>query len=471
MQQEITNLTSYPYKAVAHISVQFKDGYSARGTGAVVGRNDVLTATHVIYSPDHGGWASKVTIYPGADYNSKTGTLSQPYGSYSYATLSAWPSQTFAVPSNTTMESSEVPYDVALISTWEPIGDAVGWFGLSTDYNTSQWAYQIGYPAGSTGMMFGTAWIRHDPIYQEYHAYASDGSDIMGPGSSGGPLYVMNNGNPYIIGVKSAGSSTTSQWADIGYTYDRIIEVINSNDYYMTAADDAFVINAVKYGPAPGLGGVRKVGTINADILYGTQNNDVFIPSKGNDSISAGNGIDTVLFSDKASAYQISKQGSSLIVSHRTWLGNDDVDVLDGIERLIFTDQAVAFDSSGNAGKAYRIYQAAFDRTPDAAGLGYWMSRMDSGLSLEQVAQGFLGSTEFRVLYGSNPSTSTFVSKLYFNVLHRTPETSGYNYWNSLINTGKINKAQALAEFSESTENQIQVAGAIQQGMVYDLYE
>lgn len=470
MQQEVTNLSGFPFRAVAHISVQFKDGHSVVGTGAVVGRNDVLTATHVIYDPDHGGWASQVTVYPGADYNSKTGALYQPYGSYSYAQLYAWPSQTFAVPSNTTMVPSEVPYDVAVISTWKPIGDAVGWFGLNAGYDTSQWAYQIGYPAGSTGMMFGSAWIRHDAIYDEYHAYASDGSDIMGPGSSGGPLYVMSNGSPYIIGVKSAGSSTTSQWADIGFNYERIIEAINSNDFYMTAADDESVIRAVKYGPSPGSGGARKVGSINADTLTGTQKNDVFIPSWGNDTISAGNGIDTVIYSDKASAYQISKQGNFLTVKHNSWLGKDGVDVLDGVERLIFSDQSLAFDSTGNAGKAYRIYQAAFDRTPDAAGLGYWISRMDAGASLEQVAQSFLGSAEFVSLYGARPSTGLFVSKLYLNVLHRSAETAGFNYWSNLVGTGRVTQAQALSEFSESTENTIQVAAKIPNGIWYDYY-
>lgn len=64
MAVEVTTRTAYPYTATALIIVTFPDGSKAAGTGAVVGPNDLLTATHVVYSPDHGGWASGISIYP-----------------------------------------------------------------------------------------------------------------------------------------------------------------------------------------------------------------------------------------------------------------------------------------------------------------------------------------------------------------------------------------------------------------------
>jgi hypothetical protein len=55
-------------------------------------------------------------------------------------------------------------------------------------------------------------------------------------------------------------------------------------------------------------------------------------------------------------------------------------------------------------------------------------------------------------------------------VLQTSDETAGFNYWSNLIGTGRITQAQALSEFSESTENTIQVAAKIPNGIWYDYY-
>lgn len=70
------------------------------------------------------------------------------------------------------------------------------------------------------------------------------------------------------------------------------------------------------------------------------------------------------------------------------------VDRLSNVERLQFGSSVVAFDVEGTAGKAYRIYQAAFDRKPDASGIGFWTHILDNVASLETVAGGFLAGEE-----------------------------------------------------------------------------
>lgn len=139
--------------------------------------------------------------------------------------------------------------------------------------------------------------------------------------------------------------------------------------------------------------------------------------------------------------------------------------MLSNVERIQFSDKTLALDISGNAGQAYRVYQAAFDRTPDNGGLKYWLSVLDGGAGLDTVASGFLGSQEFKTLYGSAPSHADYVSRLYSNVLHRTPDQDGYDYWVNLLNSGQISNVVALVQFSESAENQLMVLGAIQDGI------
>ena len=136
------------------------------------------------------------------------------------------------------------------------------------------------------------------------------------------------------------------------------------------------------------------------------------------------------------------------------------------VERLNFSDLTIAFDDDGMAGIGYRIYQAAFDRTPDYAGLGHWVRQLDSGASLLDVANAFVGSAEFKANYGANPSGSALVSKLYANVLGREGEATGRAFWEGQIAAG-MSYAQVLADFSESPENIAGVAPEIAGGIWY----
>jgi hypothetical protein len=135
------------------------------------------------------------------------------------------------------------------------------------------------------------------------------------------------------------------------------------------------------------------------------------------------------------------------------------------VERIAFADVSVALDIDGAAGQAYRLYTAAFDRAPDKAGLGYWIGMLDGGATLEQVAAGFAASSEFASLYGANASDAAFVELLYDNVLHRAAEGAGRQFWIDALALHGVSRAQVLAQFSESGENQAQVIGVIQDGI------
>ena len=126
----------------------------------------------------------------------------------------------------------------------------------------------------------------------------------------------------------------------------------------------------------------------------------------------------------------------------------------------------MAFDMDGNMGKDYRLYQAAFDRKPDVSGLDYWYQQMNSGVTLEQVASGFINSAEFKALYGNNPSNAELVTLLYDNVLHRAPDTGGFNYWMNELDHG-TSREQVLIGFSESIENQLSLVGIVQTGIEF----
>jgi hypothetical protein len=132
---------------------------------------------------------------------------------------------------------------------------------------------------------------------------------------------------------------------------------------------------------------------------------------------------------------------------------------------LEFQDALVFFDDGGAEGQAYRLYQAAFNRTPDAAGLGFWIGAIHSGVTLLDVANGFYGSGEFQSTYGK-VTDSEFLTLLYRNVLKRAPDQGGLDFWVKSMQSGTP-RALVLREFSESAENRANVAAVIRQGVTY----
>jgi hypothetical protein len=195
---------------------------------------------------------------------------------------------------------------------------------------------------------------------------------------------------------------------------------------------------------------------------YAGDGNDTLIGNSLNNTLSGGAGIDTAVYSGKFASYAITINNDAAIVSG----GSDGVDNLQGVERLHFSDVTVALDIAGNAGQAYRVYQAAFNRSPDSSGLGFWIDQMDHGMNLNKVASFFLSSPEAQALYGSNPNDEQLVKAMYSNVLHRAPDSEGYNFWMGHLASG-LSRSDMLAYFSESPENKAALIGVMEHGFAY----
>ncbi len=200
------------------------------------------------------------------------------------------------------------------------------------------------------------------------------------------------------------------------------------------------------------------------DVVMTGQGNDRALLRAGNDMFDGGDGRDTAIFARQRGDFTVSVEGQTTIVTDKS--GAEGRDTLTAVERLQFSDGTLAFDVNGIAGQAYRIYQAAFARTPDAAGLGYWTRELESTGNLTNVARSFLLSAEFAQTYG-NPATlpdRDFVFLLYQNVLGRGPDSAGEAYWLGELGNG-MRRESALASFSESVENQQNVTAAVKDGI------
>lgn len=181
-------------------------------------------------------------------------------------------------------------------------------------------------------------------------------------------------------------------------------------------------------------------------------------------NISGTSKLDRVFFPDSLNSAEISISPSSTVVQLKGQTYH-----MQQVERLHFVDKALAVDTTGVAGQAYRIYKAAFNRTPDPGGLGYWIRQMDEGMDVVSVAARFIDSAEFKSVYGETPTSAEFLTKVYRNVLTRTPDTAGLEWWVNEIKTNPEKSWQkVLADFSDSSENEVNVAALIANGIAYE---
>ena len=207
----------------------------------------------------------------------------------------------------------------------------------------------------------------------------------------------------------------------------------------------------------------------NSTLLKFSDVNNKIYSSSSNYSnyIDAGGGLDTLIVQGAlSSAYQIESSNS-------TWLlgtSSKPLHALSNVERVKFTDATIALDigKDQTAGSGYMLYKAAFNRTPDASGLGYWINKMDGGMSYNAVAQSFINSAEFSAAYySSNPSVHNLILHMYLNVLNRLPDDNGLAFWQEKRTTGGWSTADVLGYFSTSAENVTNVTPLIANGISY----
>jgi len=218
-------LAKFPYPSIGVIIARWDSGESVQGTAVVVGKNDVLTAMHVVYDPVL-GWADDLEFYFGADYNSATGQFE--FKQYSLTTGFTWVSSgynssVYDDSDNQTNIQREAQYDIAVIGLSKEIGLETGYFGLDPARDTNgQSLIAAGYPEGSTGLVVQQVLVDKSSSYGIY----TSAVDIFGRGASGGPLYTSDG---YLVGIKS----TSKWWSDIGFIYDYILSTRNNNDYLL----------------------------------------------------------------------------------------------------------------------------------------------------------------------------------------------------------------------------------------------
>ncbi|WP_299442053.1 trypsin-like peptidase domain-containing protein [uncultured Rhodospira sp.] len=215
----------YPYSAVVYVEATFPDGSRYSGSGFLVGPNDVLTASHVIYDVNEGGVATSVTVTPGLDGGYA------PYGAHAVAQIDYLPVDADGDGYLSTWDSRN---DFALLALETDVASRTGLFAL--DYDGGSALYNVtGYPgvyatAEGPRMTNDSGYVVENMLYSNYEFVSVE----TNPGNSGGPLWTLENGTATAVGFVS-----TSGWAtDVASQEDLIKAWIAGNDDLITVVSD-----------------------------------------------------------------------------------------------------------------------------------------------------------------------------------------------------------------------------------------
>jgi len=281
---------TYPYSAVSYIEVTFPDGSTASGSGAVVGQNDVLTASHVIYDASAGGLAKDITVYPGRDGSDS------PYGSYEWDYANYFEVDQDGDGLFTRPQSAD---DVAIIGFDERIADETGEFeldpnGLDGDYHFTGYPAAFGDPTGPR-MTDDVGPASVDASYSVFNFLDGAGGIEAFAGNSGGPLWYQSGANEAsLVGIASTGEWATDIWGN----YDLIQDWIDGNDTLLGGngggdGGDDRIDEFLPGDPTAELiyandGADTVYGAGGGDEIYGNQGNDRIFGEAGDDRLFGG---------------------------------------------------------------------------------------------------------------------------------------------------------------------------------------
>jgi C1A family cysteine protease len=110
------------------------------------------------------------------------------------------------------------------------------------------------------------------------------------------------------------------------------------------------------------------------------------------------------------------------------------------------------------------LYIAYYNRAPDQGGLNYWIDQAHlngNSAALLSISNSFKNNEKFAEDYPAHLSNSQFITKIYNNILNRTPDTDGLNYWVSQLNAG-LEKHEFIVTY---VNNILNYTGTISEGI------
>lgn len=205
------------------------------------------------------------------------------------------------------------------------------------------------------------------------------------------------------------------------------------------------------------------MGGTGDDTLQSYENDDRLTGGAGDDRIDGGDGIDTAAYSGNQTSYTLTLSPTGTTITDRRADG-DGTDTLIDIEFLDFDTNifggpldlgifsAPANISADDLSSIIELYIAYFNRAPDAEGLYFWGAVFNNGFTLAQIAEGFADQDETRAAYPTGTTNEEFATIVYNNVLGRTPDAGGFEFWVGLLDDGRVVRDEFILRVLEGAK-------------------
>jgi Ca2+-binding RTX toxin-like protein len=241
---------------------------------------------------------------------------------------------------------------------------------------------------------------------------------------------------------------------------DRVIVSGNGSDH-ITVGDGNTTVDTGAGNDTVTLGNGDNVVIANSgdnQISTGT-GRDTIYTGTGNDTVDAGEGYDVAHVAGSRADFAASVSGNSLNLN-----GGDHAVSTSNVEFISFDNgESIVVASTDEEAAALRLYNGLLGRDADAGGAEAW-GNSASGIALTDIAQDFLGSTEFQ-----NNMNSEFIQSVYTTLLGRDADAGGEAAWLNVLAQG-ASRADVIAGISGSNEGQGASASADDSDFVKALY-
>lgn len=213
----VTNNEIYPWRCICSLLITANTGAQYLGTGWLVSPRLLLTAGHVVYMADEGGWVTQIEVIPGRNADQR------PFGSAvarDFRSVSGW----------TQDNDSDYDYGGILLPADKRYGEQLGWFGYASrvdDYLRSITLNLAGYPGDggkAPNNVDGTQWYHSRTVKDVLEKQLTYEIDTYG-GQSGAPVWELaSNGSRYGVAIHTFGTTVNNGGTRItGDVFDNIV--------------------------------------------------------------------------------------------------------------------------------------------------------------------------------------------------------------------------------------------------------
>jgi len=113
-----------------------------------------------------------------------------------------------------------------------------------------------------------------------------------------------------------------------------------------------------------------------------------------------------------------------------------------------------------------KLYYLVLGRTPDQSGLSYWVNALQGNMALSDIAAAFVNAAWFNDRVDNDQNATGFIEQLYQNAFNRTPDDAGLNYWLEQVNQG-MSWSDLVVIFAGSAEFENYRGSAVQTSSIY----